>query len=136
MNVIPFRRSEFDVYFFYDKGVNVVRKWFSDAEIPEVAWIAFCSTLDIYEACGLAAIRSCIVDLENGFWGLKISQRGGPPPCPIFRAGPFDEKSEITFLAGGRWDENKKRVRPYSALGVAEENLELLLEDRTRRRRG
>jgi hypothetical protein len=57
-------------------------------------------------------------------------------PCPIFRLGPFDEETEITFLAGARWDEKKNGVRPFSAIGEAEENLELLVEDRTRRRRG
>jgi hypothetical protein len=134
VNVIQLRRPEFGVYFFYDHGVNVVRQWFE--QTSEVAWIAFGAMLTIYESGGIESIRACVTDLGNGFLGLKVAQRVGPIPCPIFRLGPFDEETEITFLAGSRWVEKKNRVRPFSALGEAEENLELLLEDRTRRRRG
>ena len=136
MNVIPFRRkAEYGVYFFLEGGANVVDKWFDDEQIDEVEWAAFQALLDIYESGGPRSVQSCTIDLENGFSGLKIMRRGGVLPCPIFRLGPFDEEMEITFLAGARWDEQKQRVRPFSAIGQAEENLELLLDDRSRRRR-
>jgi hypothetical protein len=136
VDVIVLKKPVFGVYFFYDHGVNVVRRWFFDERIPEVAWIAFDALMMIYESGGIGAIQACVADLGNGFLGLKVAQRVGVLPCPIFRRGPFDEETEITFLAGARWDEKNNRVRPFSAIGEAEENLELLLEDRTRRRRG
>ncbi len=137
MNVIPFRReAKYVVHFFLEDGQNVVRKWFSKEEIAEVEWVAFRALLDIYESGGVASIQASIIDLGDGFFALKCVRRGGVLPCPIFRLGPFDEEMEITFLAGARWDEQKKRIRPFSAVGEAEENLELLLEDPRRRRRG
>lgn len=136
VNVIPFKRSGYSVYFFVKEGANVVRKWFDDEQIAEVEWAAFQALLDIYESGGPASIQASTIDLENGFFALLSVRRGGVLPCPIFRLGPFDEQTEITFLAGARWDEKKKRVRPFSAIGEAEENLEVLLETPSRRRRG
>jgi hypothetical protein len=134
--VIAFKRPEFSVWFFHNQGINIVRQWFDDEQISDNAWIAFGALLTIYKSGGIRAIQACVVDLGNGFLGLKVAQRSGAVPCPVFRIGPFDEKTEITFLVGARWDEKKNRVRPFSAVGEAEENLELLLEDKTRRRRG
>jgi hypothetical protein len=77
-----------------------------------------------------------VIDLHDGFYGLRSVRKGGILPCPIFRLGPFDAQTEITFLAPARWDSRLKRVRPFSAVGSAEENLEVLLADHSRRRRG
>jgi hypothetical protein len=134
--VIQFRRSEYAVYFFMEKGVSVVPDWFWNHENAEVEFAAFQALLDIYESGGLKSIAASTVIFENGFYGLKVVRRGGILPCPIFALGPFDEKTEITFLAGARWDEAKKRVRPFGAVGTAEENLEVLRENPARRRRG
>lgn len=137
MNVIQFKReTKYVVYFFTEGGRNIVRKWFSDEEIDDVEWAAFEALLDIYESGGIPSIRASIIDLENGFFALKVLRREGVLPCPIFRLGPFDEEMEITFLAGARWDQRKNRVRPFGAVGDAEENLETLLENPDRRRRG
>lgn len=129
-------RPEYIVYFFTDGGVNVVRKWFWDQENPDVEWAAFQALLDIYESGGPKSIAASTVDFESGFYGLKVVRRGGALPCPIFTLGPFDEETEITFLAGARWDDVKKRVRPFGSVGTAEENLEVLRENPSRRRRG
>jgi hypothetical protein len=136
VNVISLSRSKYAVYFFVEQGANIVRKWFRDEQIEDVEWAAFEALLDIYESCGLASIQASTIDAGGGFFALKSVRRGGVLPCPIFRPGPFDEQTEITFLAGARWDERKKRVRPFSAVGEAEENLEVLLGDPSRRRRG
>jgi len=136
VEVIQFRRSEYAVYFFVEEGMNVVRKWFWNQNNEEVEWAAFLALLDIYEGGGLKAIAASTMDFGDGFWGLKVVRRGGVLPCPIFVLGPFDEETEITFLAGARWDDTKKRVRPFGAIGEAEENLEVLRENPARRRRG
>jgi hypothetical protein len=136
VNVIPFKRAGYTAYFFTEGGVNVVRKWFWDQENPDVEWAAFQMMLDIYESGGIESIAASTVDFENGFYGLKVVRRGGVLPCPILTLGPFDEATEITFLVGARWDDVKKRVRPYGSIGTAEENLEVLRENPGRRRRG
>lgn len=136
MNVIPFRKAEYGVYFFLEEGLNVVRKWFWDQENPDVEWAGFQMLLDIYESGGLKSIAASTVHFGNDFYGLKVVRRGGVLPCPIFTLGPFDEETEITFLVGARWDDAKKRVRPFGSVGTAEENLEVLRENPARRRRG
>jgi hypothetical protein len=136
VNVIPFRKPEFSVHFFLDGAMDVVGAWFSSEANREVEWPAFWMFLEIYRAGGLGAISHSIEDLGDGFLGLKVPRRGGTPACPIFVKGPFDESTEITFLLGARWDERQKVVRPYGSVGTAKENLEVLLEDSARRRRG
>jgi hypothetical protein len=134
--VIQFPKAKYSVYFFMEEGVNVVHRWFWTQDDPEVNWAAFRMLLDIYESGGPDSIAASTVDLGDGFCGLKVIRRGGILPCPIFRLGPFDEETEITFLLGARWDDARKRIRPFGAVGTAEENLEVLLENRGRRRRG
>ena len=136
MNVIQFRKAGYAVYFFLEEGVSIVRKWFWDQENPDVEWSAFQMLLDIYESGGPESIAASTVDFGNGFYGLKVPRRGGVLPCPIFTLGPFDRETKITFLVGARWDDVKKRVRPYGSVGTAEENLEVLRENPGRRRRG
>jgi hypothetical protein len=131
-----FRKAGYSVYFFATEGFHIVRRWFDDEGVADVEWAAFQALLDIYESGGLRSIQASTIDLGSGLWGLLVMRRGGSLPCPIFRLGPFDEEMEITFLAGARWDPQKKRVRPFGAIGEAEENLELLLQDPRRRRRG
>jgi hypothetical protein len=129
-------RTEYSVYFFLDGGINIVRQWFASLDNADVEWPAFDGLLEIYKAGGLPSIQRAVIDLHDGFYGLLSVRRGGVLPCPIFRLGPFDAQTEITFLAAATWDSRLKRVRPFSAVGSAEENLEVLLADRSRRRRG
>jgi hypothetical protein len=136
VNVITLSESSNSVYFFVEEGQNVIREWFFGQPNPEVEWAALQALLDIYESGGLRSIAASTIDFGDGFFGLKVVRRGGILPCPIFIRGPFDEETEITFLAGARWDEAKRRVRPFGAIGEAEENLEVLLESPGRRRRG
>jgi len=80
---------------------------------------AHCKNLiDIYENNGLHAVVTCVIDLENGFYGLLTKRKGGVYPCPIFCLGPFAE-NEITLLAGASWDMKKKRLKPLYADGIA-----------------
>jgi hypothetical protein len=137
VNVIQFkRRAGYAVYSFIENdGRTVLERWFEESEVPEFVWAAFYGLWTIYEAGGPLSIQGSVIDVGNGFFGLVIPLRGTVTPCPIFRFGPFDEETEITFLSGAQWDDKRKRVRPFSAVGIAEENLELLLERRHRRRR-
>jgi hypothetical protein len=136
VDVIRLKRPEFCVYFFWYAGRSPVAEWFRSRENPESDWAGFQMLVDIYKGGGFLAVRYSTEDLGNGFYGLKVAGRGELIPCPIFTRGPFDTETEITFLVGAGWDERKKRVRPYGAVGTAEENLEVLLESQKWRRRG
>jgi len=135
--VIEFKKPEYSVYSFVeDNGRTVIENWFDYNEIPNIVWSNIYALWDFYRSFGPVSIQASMIDLENEFYGLMIPRKGSAPACPIFRFGPFDEQTEITFLAGARWDEKAKRVRPFSAIGTAEENLEILLKQPHRRRRG
>ena len=137
MDVIEFKKAKYGIYSYVeDDGRTVLERWFDGNEIPQVVWASIYALWDIYESGGPLSIRASVIDLGGGFYGLMSSRKGGVSPCPIFCFGPFDKETEITFLAGAQWDDRKKRVRPFSAVGVAEENLEVLLQRPHRRRRG
>jgi hypothetical protein len=137
VNVITLKRPRYAIHSYVeDDGRTVLERWFDDHEIPEVIWGGIYALWDIYEGGGPLSIRASVIDLGNGFYSLLVPRRGGVSACPIFRFGPFDEETEITFLAGAQWDDKLKRVRPFSAVGIAEENLELLLQKPKRRRSG
>jgi hypothetical protein len=136
VGVIQFKRPEYAAYSFIENdGRTVLQRLFDERGVPDVFWGAVYGLLDIYEGGGLLSIRESLVDLERGFYGLLVPRKGYSPLCPIFRSGPLDEETEITFLAGAQWDDRQKRVRPYGAVGTAEENLEILLDRPYRRRR-
>ena len=137
VRVIQFKRPQYSVYAYVEEnGRTVLEQWFAENEAPDVVYAAMYALWDIYEAGGIFSIRASVIDLEDGFYGLVIPRKGGFLACPIFCCGPFDEQTEITFLAGARWDDKLKRVRPFSAKGTAEENLDILLQKPNRRRRG
>jgi hypothetical protein len=120
------------VFFVGDQNENVTVEWLlkHGAELPDLS--ALQSQIDICEYSGLEAISQYLVDLGDDFYALKAFRKGGINPSPIFRKGPFNE-TEITFLAGARMI--GKNVRPHSALGTAQDNLETLLAQPWRKRR-
>lgn len=138
MNVIVLKKPEYVVYSFVeDNGRTVIENWFDHNQVSDSVWSDIYAFWDFYKSFGLRSIRTSVVDLGDGFYGLLIPRgKGNAPGCLIFRFGPFDEETEITFLAGARWDEKLKRPRPFGSIGTAEENLLILLEHRHRRRRG
>jgi len=139
VSVIEFKKPEeakYAVYsFIEDSGRTVFEEWFAANGISDILWGGIYALWDIYEAGGPLSISTSVIDLENGFYGLLVPRKGDVTACPVFRFGPFDEATEITFLAGAKWDDKLKRVRPFSAVGTAEENLAVLLERPYRRRR-
>jgi hypothetical protein len=134
VDVIQF--PQWRVFFFLDEQrTNVVRKWLDEQGVSDPDRSALQALIDICEYSGPEALSSCTLDLENGYYALLSKHhKGGIELGPVFCHGPFGE-NEITLLAGARWDSKSKRLRPFSAVGIAEENLEILREDRTRRRR-
>jgi hypothetical protein len=127
--------SRWRVYCYIDQnGVNAVRRWFDENDIPEADRAALDARLDIYEFSGLEAIRSLTVDLGNGFRALLCHRKGGKNPCPVFCEGPLGN-DEITFLTGALWNARAKRPEPRYAAAIAELALEVLHSNHKRRRR-
>jgi len=121
------------VYSFVDEhGRNLIRQWLLELNVAGSDRFALQLLIDICEHSGPRALSYCTEDLGNGFYALLSRRKGGPELSPVFCFGPFGE-TEITFLAGAvRKD---KRLKPRYAAEVAEENLEVLLENPQRRRR-
>lgn len=63
----------------------------------------------------------------------KIKIRGTVALRPILVLGPFDKKSEITFLLVA--EERDRKLIPSNAVEIADERLTDILNDRGRRRR-
>ena len=135
MDVILFKKPEFSDYSFVDdSGRTVIERWFDENGLQASVWSEVYVLWDFYKSYGPDSIRASIFELADGFHCLSVPRSSGF--CPIFKFGPFDGRTEITFLAGAKWDDRKKLVRPYSAIGTAQENLEVLLANPKRRRRG
>jgi hypothetical protein len=131
MHVIPF--PQWRIFFFVDNhGRNVIRHWLNELEASDADRWTFQALLDICEFSGPEALSSCTWDLGNGFYSLTSKHKGGLELSPVFVNGPFGD-SEITFLAGARIV--GKALKPAYAVGVAQENLDILREQPYRRRR-
>jgi hypothetical protein len=113
-------------------GRNVIRHWLNEIEASTADRGTLQHLLDIFEYSGPNAVLSCTVDLGNGFYALRSKHKAGVDLRPIFVRGPFGE-SEITFLAGAFM--KGQALSPRYAVGIAEENLEALIEEPWRRRR-
>jgi hypothetical protein len=117
-----------------NRGENVIRRWLDEQDIPGPDRNALQSVIDICEYSGPEAVRSCTLDLGEGFYGLLSRRKGGPELSPVFCHGPVGD-SDITFLAGALLV--GKKLKPKYAVGIAEENLEMLRKypERWRRER-
>lgn len=131
MGVILF--PQWRVFSFVDNhGRNLLRQWLYELEASDADRHGLQALLDICEYSGPDALSNCTWDLEQGFYALKSKRKGGMELSPIFIWGPFSG-SEITFLAGAHIV--GKSLKPKYAVGIAEENLEVLEKEPNRRRR-
>ena len=131
MNVISF--PHWRVPFYTDPlDRNVIRHWLHEQGVTGPDRSALQALIDICEYSGIEALRSCTIDLGNGFFALSSRRKGSCELCPVFCHGPFSD-SEITFLAGAMFEDDQ--LKPRYAAGIAEENLEALLKHPARRRR-
>lgn len=132
MGVISFPyKPIYRAYFYLEAGQNVIQEWMNEEAIPYPDQLVLQNLIDIYEAAGLGAISTYVVDVGEGLCGLLAKRRDGVYPCPLFCCGPFDDEGEITFLAGAF--RPHKMLRPRYAPGLAQDRLEILLKDPTRR---
>lgn len=114
-----------------DTGQNVVRRWLSENGASDADYVELQCLLDICKLSGPRGLRSCTLDLGDGFYSLQCKRKQGLNASPVFCFGPFSD-SEITFLAGARMI--GKRIVPKYVAGIAEENLEKLRNDPSRKR--
>ncbi len=133
------RRGDVDVIlfpwrvFFYtdDSGQNVVKRWLYENEASEADYAALQALIDICKMNGPRGLASCAIDLGNDFYALYCQRKGGIQASPVFCYGP-SSPTEITFLVGAKMV--GKQIIPKYAAGIAEENLEKLSNDPTRKR--
>jgi hypothetical protein len=113
-------------------GRNVIRHWLANLQASAPDRGSLQNLFDICEHSGPDALVNCTWDLGDGFYAVRTKRKGSIELSPIFVRGPFGE-SEITFLAGALI--KGQALSPRYAVGIAEENLEALLEEPQRRRR-
>jgi hypothetical protein len=131
MPVIQF--PQWRVFFFLDdQGRNIIRQWLDELEASDADRHSLQALLDICEYSGPEALSNATLDLADGFYALKSKHKGGMELSPVFIRGPFSD-SEITFLAGAQIV--GKTLKPRYAAGIAQENLEILQKQPSRRRR-
>ena len=121
-------------FYVNEQGQNVIRLWLDQMSILRPDRSALQSVIDICEYSGPDAVRSSILDLGEGFYALLSGRKGGPELSPVFCHGPVGDQ-DITFLTGALFV--GKRLKPKYAVGIAEENLEILRKypERWRRER-
>jgi hypothetical protein len=121
------------IFFYVDEHArNIVRHWLYEQNASDADRHALQALLDIFDYSGPDALSSCTLDLSDGFYALKSKHKGGMELSPVFIRGPFIG-SEITFLAGAQVE--GKVLRPRYAVGVAQEDLEVLEKEPKRRKR-
>ena len=118
-------------FFLDDSGQNVVRRWLYENQATEADYVELQALIDICKLSGPRGLASCTVDLGDGLYALCCMRKGGTQASPVFCYGPTSP-TEITFLAGARMD--GKQIVPRYASGVAQENLEKLNNDDSRKR--
>ena len=129
MDVIPFPWRVF--FYVDDSGQNVVKRWLYENGASEADYAELQSLIDICKLSGPRGLASCTIDLGDSFYALQCKRKGSIQASPVFCYGPSSD-SEITFLAGAKVI--GKRIVPKYVAGIAEENLEKLRNDPSRKR--
>ena len=119
--------------FFYldDSRQNVVKRWLRENGASEADYAELQGLIDICTLSGPRGLASCIRELGGGFHALQCKRKGGIQASPVFCYGP-SSPTEITFLAGARMV--GKQIVPKYVAGIAEENLEKLHNEPSRKR--
>src|SRR5216684_1145453 len=114
------------VWAYKDGPIDVMKQWIQEIEATELDLADLRAYIMLYEYGGEKAIASVIEEIGDDLFVFRPAIKSGQPLAPIFCQGPFTEL-ELTFLQGATWKDDV--VRPYSAKGNAQENLEKLRSD-------
>jgi hypothetical protein len=120
------------VWSFKDGPVSVMEEWLVEVGATDLDIADLKGNIVLYEYGGKRAIACVSQDIGDDLYVFRPGIKTAQPLAPVFCFGPFSDL-ELTFLTGATWKDDV--LRPYSAKGVALENLEKLREDPTRRTR-
>lgn len=133
-NVCVISSRRWPIYSFVDhRGDNVIRQWLKKERVEKTQIAIFQSKIDLYERGG--------PDLSPGFiegpiakdiYKMKIKgHKGHVQLRPMVCYGPF-LPTEVTMLIGAI--EKDFKLRPENCRSQAQENRQILMDDRMRRR--
>ena len=119
--------------FVTHRGENIIREWLKKERVPKTQIAIFQAKIDLYERAG--------PDLSPGFiegpvakniYKMKIKgHKGHVQLRPMVCYGPFID-TEVTMLTGAI--EKDFKLIPPNCKAEAQENREIVINDRTRRR--
>lgn len=125
------------VYFFLHgaRRENIIVKWLKDQSVPPAQITAFQEKIDTVEQSGPDMVPGFIsgTPIAKDIYKMKIKgNKGWKQLRPMCCRGPF-EPNAYTVLVGAI--EKDEKYIPRDAVKRAQENLEELRTDQTRRRR-
>ena len=124
------------IYYFVDhRGQNVIRQWLRDEKVQWAQVATFQAKIDLFERGGPGLTPGFISDgpVAKNIYKMKIKgNKGHVQLRPMVCYGPFAH-NEVTILFGAI--EKDFKLSPKNCKEKAQENLQILIADRTRRRR-
>lgn len=133
MGVIHF--PQWPIYSFLNsRGDNIIREWLKAEKVPKTQVAVFQAKIDAYERGGPDLNPGLIAGpVAKDIYKMKIKgNKGHVQLRPIVCYGPF-VNSEVTMLIGAI--EKDSKLKPENCKTRAQENRNILLADRRRRRR-
>jgi hypothetical protein len=127
--------TQWPIYSFIDhRGQNVIREWLKREKVPKTQVATFQAKIDIYERGGPDLSPGLIVGpVAKNIFKMKIKgHKGHVQLRPLVCYGP-SVQSEVTMLVGAI--EKDFKLRPDNCKTIAQENREVVIADRERRRR-
>jgi hypothetical protein len=120
--------------FITHRTENVIREWLKDEKVPRTQVAIFQAKIDAYEQGGPDLNPGLIEGpVSKNIYKMKIKgHKGHMQLRPMVCYGPF-ENGEVTMLLGAI--EKDFKLRPGNCKMQAQENREILIQNRMRRRR-
>jgi hypothetical protein len=127
--------TQWPIYSFIShRGESVIREWLEQEKVPRTQVATFQAKIDAYERGGPDLNPGLIEGpVAKNIYKMKIKgNKGHVQLRPMVCYGPFLQ-SEVTMLVGAI--EKDFKLRPENCKTRAQENREIVIADRGRRRR-
>lgn len=121
--------------FVTHRNENIIREWLRAEKVPKTQIAIFQAKIDSYERGGPDLNPGLISDgpVAKNIYKMKIKgHKGHVQLRPMVCYGPFRD-GEVTLLLGAI--EKDSKLRPENCKQQAQDNREILIADRRRRRR-
>lgn len=127
--------TKWPIYSFVThRGENIIREWLKEEKVPRTQVAIFQAKIDAYERGGPDLSPGLIEGpVAKNIFKMKIKgHKGHVQLRPMVCYGPFTQ-TEVTMLVGAI--EKGFKLRPENCKSQAQENRDIVIADRRRRRR-